>query len=172
MRTLRLIGFLVALLVVALEGGSASGSPRPLAETFRGSAEGIAVRYPADWLLVRVNSGFVTNPALCFSLALSTNYKVDLKVVEYLPPLLRRSDLAQYQPRPRHFRLNALKRSDNDWTTGKILSFRDHGRVFYVGVVMPATATRALRSTVQAILDSLQIESTGHCAASAGVGSR
>jgi hypothetical protein len=173
-RTLRLIAVLVGLVglvIVTSEGGAAGRSPITLAKTYRSSAEGLVFRYPADWLLVVVNSGFVTNPALCFSLVPSSSYAVDVKVVEYLPPLLRRGDLARYQPRPRHFELDALKRSDADWTTGKVLSFRDHGRVFYVGVVMPATAPRSLRSTIRAILDSLQVRPSGRCAPSTGVGS-
>ena len=122
----------------------------------------MSVRYPSGWVVTTVPSGFVTNPALCFDLAPARGFGIDLKVVELLPPLRPRS-LARYQPRPSRFELSMLQRSDVDWTTGRVLSFREHGRVFYVGVVRPASVSTALTQAIEAILDSLKVTAEGRC---------
>ncbi len=163
-RMQRLIGSVAALAIAAGAAvARATDTPAALAQTFRSATEGIAVRYPAGWVLARGVTTVVTNPALCFALVPMAGANVDVQVVEYLPPLLSPGGLSGYQPRPHRFQLAKLRKSDADWTTGKILSFRDHGRVFYVGVVRPASSTRSLGQTIQAILDSLQIKSKGRC---------
>jgi hypothetical protein len=160
----RLIGALAVLTVLSMSAAARASGPAPiLAKAFRSSREGIGVRYPRHWGLTMGVKTVVTNPALCFALAPNGNSRVAVKLVEYLPPLLRPRDLPHYQPRPRHFRLTTLRRSDVDWTSGRVLSFRAHGRVFYVGVVRPAASSRSLVQTIQAILDSLQITSGRRC---------
>jgi hypothetical protein len=119
------------------------------------------------------NRTAVPNPALCFELAprSGANGTVDVKVVEYLPPYLTRAERVFYKPRPHPLRLAMLRASDNDWTTGRTLSFQQHQRVFLVGVVLPDGIPDGARRTIEAILDSLRIEPRGTCAPTAGVGS-
>jgi hypothetical protein len=121
------------------------------------------------------NTTAVPNPALCFELIAAAGpakAKVRVKVVEYPPPLLTPSARAFYRPRPRHLRLTMLRPSDNDWTTGKTLSFQEERRVFLVGVVRPADTRDSVRHTVEAVLDSFKSKPDRECRPSAGVGSR
>jgi hypothetical protein len=140
----------------------------------RQPSDGVTVRYPAGWRITTRNSTFVPNPALCFELrpdSAAANAKVDVKVVEYFPPYLKPSDRSFYRPRPTHFRLRMLHASDNDWTTGRTLSFQDKGRVFLVGVVLAARGNISLRRPIEAILDSQRVEAHHRCRPSSGVGS-
>jgi len=155
----------VGALAIFTPGTRASGNDASpaLGQTFRNTTEGIAVRYPTGWDLTTGVRTVVTDPALCFALAPTGNSRVEIKVAEYLPPLLESSDLRAYQPRPPHFLLTSLNRSDADWTTGKVMSFRAFGRVFYVGIVVPARTPTSLRHTIEAILDSLRTRRAGRC---------
>jgi hypothetical protein len=140
------------------------------AKTFAGRRIGVAVRYPTTWQLTTYNNTFVPDPALCFDLAPTAGAGVDVKVVEYLPPYLNLRYLSTYPQRPRRFSLDSLQPSDDDWSPGKLLSFREHRRVFFVGVVLPAKAPRATRGTIEAILDSLRITAGRSCRPTGGVG--
>jgi hypothetical protein len=148
-----------------------SKSSQSLSDSFRSERDGVTVHYPAKWRITTRNDTFVPNPALCFELRSDPAANVDVKVVEYLPPYLRASDRSFYRPRPAHFRLSMLRPSDNDWTTGKTLSFQDKQRVFLVGVVLPAQASATLRRTVESVLDSLVVSRGRQCRPSSGVGS-
>jgi hypothetical protein len=152
----RLITSLVLVTFAAGIGAGATTASRPLGQTFHSRIEGIAVRYPSSWFLTPGLRSVVTDPSVCFALAADGDSGVQVKVVEYLPPLLTANGLSAYQPRPSHFLLSKLRRSDNDWTTGKVMSFREQGRVFYGGVVLPARTPISLRHTIEAVLDSFQ----------------
>jgi hypothetical protein len=144
-----------------------------LARHFSSQREGIAVSYPDDWRLTTRNDSYVPNPALC--LALSTNAggsRSQLKVVEYLPPLLTADARSFYKPRPTRLRLSMLRVADNDWTRGRTLAFRERGRVILVGVVLPASAKAATQRTIEAILNSLEVRRGRRCQPSQGVGSQ
>jgi hypothetical protein len=149
-------------------GGSRSTS---LNRSFSSSTEEIAVNYPSGWRLATHNDNYVPDPALCFDLQPNADGKVDLRVVEYLPPYFNPRYLSTYQPRPKQFQLTAFRKGDEDWSPGKILSFRAQGRVFFVGVVLPATARQPLRHTLERILDSVRIAAHGRCRPTSGVGS-
>jgi hypothetical protein len=159
-----LAGFLVAAFAAGCGGGESSG------DTFTGAKIGVAVRYPTIWQLTTYNNTFVPDPALCFELAPKVGAGVDVKVVEYLPPYLNPRYLSTYPRRPRRFSLDSLQPSDDDWSPGKLLSFREHRRVFFVGVVLPAKAPRATRRTIEAILDSLKVTAGRSCRPTGGVG--
>jgi hypothetical protein len=146
------------------------GGRVPPDHMFAGASIGVAVRYPSAWQLTTYNRTFVPDPALCFELAPTANAGVDVKVVEYLPPYLNPRYLSTYPTRPRLFSLDRLRPSDDDWSPGKLLSFREHRRVFFVGVVLPATAPRATRRTIETILDSLKITAGRSCRPTGGVG--
>ncbi|HEV2590258.1 MAG TPA: hypothetical protein VGU02_00065 [Gaiellaceae bacterium] len=140
--------------------------------SFSRNSEGIGVRYPDGWTLTTVNHGYVPDPALCFDVSKITAQQiVDLRVVEYLPPYLNRNSLPSYPVRPNHFDLAAFRKGDNDWSPGKDTSFREHQRVFFAGLALPASADSKTRRDVVQILDSLQISSHGRCRPTSGVGS-
>jgi len=140
--------------------------------SFSSTSEGIGVRYPDGWTLTTANHGFVSDPALCFDVSKVTAQEiVDLRVVEYLPPYLDTKDLSFYRARPREFELSAFRKGDNDWSPGKDLSFREHGRVFFAGLALPASADQGTRRQVVQILDSLQLSAHGRCRPTSGVGS-
>ena len=63
-----------------------------------------------------------------------------------------------------------LQPSDNSWTRGKTLDFRERGRVFYVGVEVRRGANSGNKRTVEAVLDSIRVD-RGRCRPSSGVGS-
>jgi hypothetical protein len=157
-----------ALTVVAV--GCAHSSS--LSHHFSNQREGIAVSYPEGWQLTTRNDDYVPNPALCFALSTAAGgSRSQLKVVEYLPPLLSAEERFLYKPRPSRLRLTMLRAADNDWTRGRTLTFRDHGRVILVGVVLPTRADSATRRTVEAILNSLVVRGARRCRPSQGVGS-
>jgi hypothetical protein len=153
----------------------------PLRRSFVAMRAAIAVRYPADWRVTTHNETPVPNPALCFTLQqrrgpVSTHATV--KLVEYLPPAIDRSELRLrddrgeliYPRRVGHVRLSMLQRTDVTWTRGKILDFQDHGRVFYVGVELPARANREAQRTVEAVIDSIRVQHKGRCRPTSGIG--
>jgi hypothetical protein len=143
----------------------------PGQRSFTSAKEGVAISYPSIWKLTTRNDNYVPDPALCFDLVPKGSSRVDLRVVEYLPPYFNRRYLSTYQPRPRRFRLVSFRRGDEDWSPGKITSFHDHGRVFFVGVVLPAAQEQTLASTAERILDSLRVSAHGKCRPTSGVGS-
>jgi hypothetical protein len=150
----------------------AGSSGATLTQSFSSRSEGVGVRYPDGWTLTTVNHGYVPDPALCFDLAkVTASTIVDLKLVEYLPPYFDSKYLLTYRARPRRFDLAAFRKGDDDWSPGKIQSFRDHGRVFFVGLVLPPSAGHSTRSEVSAILDSLTASTHGRCRPTSGVGS-
>jgi hypothetical protein len=138
---------------------------------FSSRAEGVAVRYPDDWRLTTRNDNYVPDPALCFDLAPNADTKVDLRVVEYLPPYFNPRYLSGYQPRPQQFQLASFRKGDEDWSPGKTLSFQEERRVFFVGLGLPAKTAPAIRRSIEAILDSMKISAAGRCRPTAGVGS-
>lgn len=143
-----------------------------LTHLFSSRAEGIGVRYPDGWILTTVNHGYVSDPALCLDVSsVGAQEIVDLRIVEYLPPYFNPKDLSFYPARPSHFDLSAFRKGDNDWSPGKDFSFREHGRVFLVGLALPAAADTAVRRQVVQMLDSLQIGTQGRCRPTSGVGS-
>jgi hypothetical protein len=158
----------------ALTLASCGGPPRVGSmHAFSSSAEGISVRYPDGWSLTTANHSYVPDPALCFDVSRVTARSIiELEVVEYLPPYFSAKELSTYKPRPARFDLGAFRRGDEDWSTGRIQSFRDHGRVFFAGLVLPRNAGRSARHDVIAILDSLRIAEHGRCRPTSGVGSR
>ena len=151
----------------------------PLDRGFASAREGVRARYPRGWHATTHNETFVPLPALCVTLNARRPH-VQVKFVEYLPPALGPGDLTErdgggellYPHRPAHFRLGALGWFENSWTHGKLTSFQDHGRVIYVGVVLPRRAGPQMRETVAAIVDSLRVEPRRRCRPSSGVGSR
>lgn len=151
----------------------------PLTRRFASSREGIRVRFPRGWRATTHNETYVPDPALCVTLN-ARRSPVQVKFVEYLPPYLRPGDLTERDPsgelyyshRPAHFRLSSLGSFENSWTHGKLTSWQDHGRVFYLGVVLPRRAGTRTRETVAAIVDSLRVERRRRCRPSSGVGSR
>lgn len=150
-------------------GGSSDETP---AHLFSSSAEGIGVRYPDGWTLTTANHGYVPDPALCFDVSKVTAEEiVDLRVVEYLPPYFNAKYLSFYKARPGHFDLTAFAKGDNDWSPGKDLSFREHRRVFFAGLALPASADSNTRRDVVQILDSLKVSAQGRCRPTSGVGS-
>jgi len=165
---------------VLFERGN-QAEPIRLRRRFSAARDGLSVRYPADWQVTTHNETFVDNPELCFTLRPSAGKyarSVAVKLVEYLPPLLDKRDLARdpitrepgYSYRPAHFRLSMLQPPDNDWTRGDTLDFQDHGRVFYVGVDLPHSANGSTKRTVEAVLDSIKV-GAGRCRPTSGVGS-
>ena len=143
-----------------------------LAHSFSSRSEGLGVRYPEGWALMTANLGYVSDPAFCFDLSKVTAREiVDLRVVEYLPPYLDAKDLSFYPARPDRFDLSAFRKGDNDWSPGKDLSFREHRRVFFAGLALPASAGANTRRQVVQILDSLKISAQGRCRPMSGVGS-
>jgi hypothetical protein len=169
-RTL-IAGSLAVLCSVGLTscGGSSHATPT---HALVSSSEGISVRYPDGWTLTTANHGYVPDPALCFDVSRVTAHEiVDLRVVEYLPPYLNRTYLSHYPARPSHFNLSAFRERDNDWSPGKDISFREHRRVFFAGLALPASADTNTRREVAEILDSLQIAGHGRCRPTSGVGS-
>jgi hypothetical protein len=147
-------------------------SEATLKRSFASASDGIAVRYPAAWTLTTANHGYVPNPAFCFDISKVTAKEiVDLRVVEYLPPYLNPKDLSHYRARPSHFDLSAFHTGDNDWSPGTDLSFRAHGRVFFAGLALPASADANTHRQVVQILDSLRISTQGRCRPTSGVGS-
>jgi len=166
---------IVGSLVVACSLGLTScgrSSDSTLTHSFRNSSEGIGVRYPDGWTLTTANHGYVPDPALCFDVSKVTAQEiVDLRVVEYLPPYFNRKYLSLYRARPSQFELAAFRKGDNDWSPGKDLSFREHRRVFFAGLALPASVDINTRREVVQILDSLQISTHGRCRPTSGVGS-
>jgi len=161
---------LVAALALASCGRSSDSTLTHA--SFSSRSEGIGVRYPNGWTLTTANHGYVPDPALCFDVSKVTAQEiVDLRVVEYLPPYLHPKDLSFYPARPTHFDLSAFRKGDNDWSPGKDLSFREHGRVFFAGLALPASADINTRREVVQILDSLQVSTHGRCRPTSGVGS-
>jgi hypothetical protein len=162
-------------LVVACSLGLTScggSSDAKLTHSLTSSREGIGVRYADGWHLTTANHGNVPDPALCFDVSKVTAQEiVDLRVVEYLPPYFNRKFLSVYQARPSHFELSAFRKGDNDWSPGNDLSFREHRRVFFAGLALPASADTNTRHEVVQILDSLQISTHGRCRPTSGVGS-
>jgi hypothetical protein len=164
-------GSLVVACSVALTSCGRS-SHATLMHSFSSSPEGIGVRYPDGWTLTTVNHDYVPDPALCFDVTkVIAQQIVDLRVVEYLPPYFNRNDLVLYRARPQHFDLSAFRKGDNDWSPGKDLSFREHRRVFFAGLALPASADATARREVVQILDSLRISAHGRCRPTSGVGS-
>lgn len=160
---------LTSLLGLTSCGRSSNGA---LTHSFSTRSEGIGVRYLDGWTLTTGNHGYVPDPALCFDVSKVTAQKiVDLRVVEYLPPYFNRKDLSVYRARPRHFDLSAFREGDNDWSPGKDVSFREHRRVFFAGLALPASADTKTRREVVQILDSLRISAHGRCRPTSGVGS-
>ncbi len=150
--------------------GDSSG--RRLTHSFSSTPEGVSVRYPDGWSLTTVNHDYVPDPALCFDVSnVTAQTIVDLKVVEYLPPYFDPKYLSTYKQRPNHFDLDAFRKGDEDWSTGRIQSFRDQGRVFFAGLVLTPHVTRSIRREVTGILDSLTISPQGRCRPTSGVGS-
>jgi hypothetical protein len=169
-RTL-IAGSLVVACSLALTSCSSS-SDAVLTHSLLSSSEGIGVRYPDGWTVTTADHGYVPDPALCFDVSKVTAQKiVDLRVVEYLPPYFNQKYLSLYRARPSHFDLSAFRRGDNDWSPGKDFSFREHRRVFFAGLALPASADTNTRRQVVQILDSLQISTQGRCRATSGVGS-
>ena len=165
---LAVLGSVAALALTS----SARPSGVPLVHSFWFRSEGIGVRYPDGWTLTTANHGYVSDPALCFDVSKVTAQEiVDLRVVEYLPPYLDPNELSFYRVRPRHFYLSAFRKGDNDWSPGKDLSFREHGRVFFAGLALPASADTSTRRQVVQILDSLRVSRQGRCRPTSGVGS-
>jgi hypothetical protein len=95
-------------------------------------------------------------------------------MVEYQPPLLQGFEMHGRDPtflvRPHRFSYRTLGPSDVQWTTGRMLAFRDRGRAFFVGVVVHGKTDTAIRRTVEDILDTITV-GLGRCRPSAGVGS-
>lgn len=144
-----------------------------LAHSFSSKSEGIGVAYPENWTLTTANLGYVSDPALCFEVSKVTAQEiVDLRVVEYLPPYFNPKDLSLYRARPSHFDLSAFRKGDNDWSPGNDLSFREHSRVFFAGLALPASADANTRRQVVQILDSLRVSTPGRCRPTSGVGSQ
>lgn len=162
-------------LVVACSLGLTScggSSDSTLTHSLSSSSEGIDVRYPDGWTLTTANHGYVPDPALCFDVSKVTAQEiVDLRVVEYLPPYFNPKDLSFYRARPSHFDLSAFHKGDNDWSPGKDLAFREHRRVFFAGLALPASVDASTRREVVQILDSLQTSTHGRCRPTSGVGS-
>jgi hypothetical protein len=160
---------LAAALVLASCGG------RPglrLQQVFSSRSDGVSVRFPDGWILTTKNHNYVPDPALCFDISkAAAQSNIDLRVVEYLPPYFNRKYLSTYQRRPTHFNLDGFRKGDEDWSPGEIESFRDHGRVFLVGLVRPSHFARLARREVAGILDSLTVSPQRHCRPTAGVGS-
>jgi hypothetical protein len=153
--------------------GCRESSSAALPHHFSNERDGIAVRYPDGWRLTTRNDSYVPNPALCFALSTQAGgSRSQLKVVEYLPPLLTADARSFYKPRPSRLRLPVLRAADSDWTRGRTLSFREHGRVILVGVVLAARAGPARRRTIEAILNSLEVRDGHSCRPSQGVGSQ
>jgi hypothetical protein len=165
------LGLVAALALTSSACGGGSGGALP--QSFSSTSEGVGVRYPEGWTLTTANHGYVSDPALCFDVSKVTAREViDLRVVEYLPPYLDPKDLSFYRERPSNFDLSAFRKGDNDWSPGKDFSFREHRRVFFVGLALPASADTHARREVARILDSLQVAVEGRCRPTSGVGSR
>jgi hypothetical protein len=164
-------GSIVAACSIGLTSCGRS-SHATLTHSFSSSSEGIGVRYPAGWTLTTANHGYVPDPALCFDVSKVTAQEiVELRVVEYLPPYFNRKSLQLYPVRPNHFDLAAFRKGDNDWSPGNDMSFREHRRVFFAGLALPASADINTRREVVQILDSLQIFMHERCRPTSGVGS-
>ena len=185
MRPTALAARLVCAALVALTIGACSddGGKKPRTATavgdkpvrlFTNAGSGVTVRYPRDWTASARNDSVVPNPALCFVLRRSGGRRVEVKLVEYLPPALQPSEVRgrdAYPLRPRHFRYEMLQSTDVAWTSGRILDFRVRRRVFYVGVAVRARPDAQTKRTVERILDAIRV-GHGRCRPTAGVGSR
>lgn len=166
--TVAAVALLVVLVLMACGGASSGGR----GEFFSSRSEGLSVRYPSGWTLSTANHGYVLDPALCFDISKVTAQEiVDLRIVEYLPPDFDRRDLGFYRARPSRFTLSEFSKGDNDWSPGKDVSFREHRRVFFVGLALPSSADTQTRSQVLQILDSLEVAAKGRCRPTSGVGS-
>jgi hypothetical protein len=153
----------------------------PLRRRFLAKRSGIAVRYPAGWRVTTHNETPVPNPALCFTVRARRaplSARATVKLVEYLPPELDRSELRDrddagdliYPHRAGHFRLSMLQSSHVTWTRGKLSYFQERGRVFYIGVVLASRASGETRQTVAAVIDSLRVQRKGRCRPTSGIG--
>jgi hypothetical protein len=162
-----------AAVLLALLCSACAASESATSRSFAGKSEGVSIRYPEAWRLTTHNDSYVPDPALCFDLKPKGDPRVDLRVVEYLPPYLDRRHLDSYQPRPTHFHLNMFRTGDEDWSPpkAKVLQFRAKRRVFMVGLVRPNTTKPTLARTVERILDSFTTTS-GRCRPTSGVGSQ
>jgi hypothetical protein len=167
---------LATIAVTVLAAQALSGCARghsPTIRSFTSESEGVAIRYPAGWLLTTRNDSYVPDPALCLDLKPKNSRRVDLRIVEYLPPYLNRPYLDLYLPRPTHFHLDAFQRGDEDWSPPKatVFQFRENRRVFMVGLLRPKKTNEALAGTVERILDSFDVAPHGRCRPTSGVGS-
>jgi hypothetical protein len=175
----------VALIAVTVASDTHGdkGKSVPLGRSFVATRSGIAVRYPVGWRVTTHNDTFVPNPALCLTLRARggpVSSHATVRLVEYLPPALDRSDLGRrdsvtgdplYPYRARHVLLSMFQPADNSWTTGKTLDFQDHGRVFYIGVELPRRAGGETSRSVEAVIDSIRVQHQGRCRPTSGVGS-
>src|SRR3954466_6706725 len=178
----------IALVAILLSSG-ADGVPKeesalpPLRRSCVAPRGGVAVRYPADWRATTHNGTPVPNPALCFTLRAlrgPPSGRATVKLGEYLPPELARKDLRRrhsvtgeplYPNRVAHVRLSMFQPSDNNWTLGKTLDFQDHGRLFFVGLVLRSRSSQQTRRSVEAVVDSIRVRRGGRCRPTSGVGS-
>src|SRR5207247_10353099 len=117
-------------LVLLLAGCDGGGSVK-LGHRLTTGSSGVTARYPLGWRATRHNDTAVTNPALCFVVRRGA---VEVKLVEYLPPF--REPPRNYRPRPRRFRMSMLGFGDEDWSPGRIVDCRGHGRGFFFGLVI------------------------------------
>jgi hypothetical protein len=161
----------IAVLLVLCTACAANKSAAT--RSFVSKAEGVTIRYPEDWRLTTHNDGYVPDPALCFDLKPKNALRVDLRIVEYLPPYFNPRYLDTYRLRPAHFRLTTFRTGDEDWSppNAKVLQFREKRRVFMVGLVRPNTTNRTLAQTIRHILDSFAPTKGGQCRPTSGVGS-
>jgi hypothetical protein len=141
-------------------------------QSFVSKPEGVSISYPTAWQLTTHNDSYVPDPALCLDLKPKVDPRIDLRVVEYLPPYFDPRYLRTYQPRPARFHLNTFRPADEDWSPPRagVIQFRDHGRVFMVSLTRPKKPGQALTRTVEHILDSLTTTG-GRCRPSSGIGS-
>src|SRR5438094_10644401 len=83
-----------ALTLTVLGCGQISGET-PI-RTFGERGSGVTVRYPRTWIATARNDTPVDNPALCFAVRRTGSGRgdgVEVKLVEYQPPLLQRFEM-------------------------------------------------------------------------------
>lgn len=135
-----------------------------------GEVAGVAFAAPRDWLVRTRGRGFV-DPALCFELASSrprgaaerartsvSQRGVEIRVVELLdgPP--------GPDTRPTRIALAAFSPPGAvEWSRGHLFSFRQRNRWIYLGVVIGADASAALRASAERSVDSIRVTGEGRC---------
>jgi hypothetical protein len=158
-----LLALVAATLVAGVRAIWPGNGSAPLS-TFAEQSASISVRYPSGWEVSTVPFTPVSDPIQRFVLyspaplpsALAPRPgQVIAQLSKAVPPLA--TDFAAFPARPQRFRMPALGRMEGfDGTRWGEITFRDHGRGFYLFIGIGANARNKEQALLRA-LDSLTI---------------